>query len=106
MKKLALFSLFFCITATALRADSIVEEIIARVNNQIITRSEYQREQEQLKQEVQQQDPGNADKVLAERKKDVLRGLIDNNCCSKKAKIWGSLPTRNSSRSSTKCASR
>ena len=89
MKRLALFSFFFCITATALHADSIVEEIIARVNNQIITRSEYQREQEQLKQEVQQQDPGNADKVLAERKKDVLRGLIDQQLLLEKGKDLG-----------------
>ena len=60
-----------------LSADSVVEEIIARVNNQIITRSEYQREKEQQKQEIQQQEPANADKLWAEREKDVLRGLID-----------------------------
>src|SRR5437879_12740367 len=75
------FSLFLavCLAAVpaALSADSVVEEIIARVNNQIITRSEYLREKEQLKQEVQQQEPGNADKAYAERETDVLRGLID-----------------------------
>ena len=33
-------------------ADAIVEEIIARVNNQIVTRTEYQRSKEELKQEA------------------------------------------------------
>ena len=89
MKRIALISCFVCLAATALYANSIVEEIIARVNNQIITRSEYQREQEQLKQEVQQQDPANADRVLSERKKDVLRGLIDQQLLLEKGKDLG-----------------
>lgn len=67
----------------------MVEEIIARVNNQIITRSEYVREKEQLKQEVQQQEPGNADKAYAEREKDVLRGLIDQDLLLDKGKDLG-----------------
>ncbi len=58
-------------------ADTVVEEIIARVNNRIITRSDYEKEQQQLKEEAQQQDPTHADKVVAEGQKDVLRGLID-----------------------------
>jgi peptidyl-prolyl cis-trans isomerase SurA len=60
-----------------LSADTLVEEIIARVNNQIITRSEFQHSREALKQEVQQQDAANADKLYAEREKDILRDLID-----------------------------
>jgi len=44
-----------------LPADTVVEEIICRVNNEIITRSEYIRQRDQLKQEIQQQDPANAD---------------------------------------------
>jgi len=40
-----------------LLADTVVEEIVARVNNQIITRSEYQHEQQQLKDDCQHQDP-------------------------------------------------
>ena len=89
MKKFALLSVFICCTATLLNADSIVEEIIARVNNQIITRSEYQREREQLKQEAQQQDPANAEKIVAERQKDVLRGLIDQQLLLEKGKDLG-----------------
>lgn len=60
-----------------LSADTVVEEIIARVNGQIITHSDYEREQQQLKEEAQQQDPTRADQLLNEGQKDVLRGLID-----------------------------
>ncbi|HEX2598998.1 MAG TPA: peptidylprolyl isomerase [Terriglobales bacterium] len=73
----------------ALNADTVVEEIIARVNNQIITRSEYQREREQLKQEAQQQDAAKADKIVADRDKDVLRGLIDQQLMLEKGKDLG-----------------
>lgn len=57
--------------------DAVIEQIIARVNNQIITRSEFLRSREEFKKEAQQQDPVNADKIIAERDKDVLRDLID-----------------------------
>src|SRR2546430_5455533 len=71
---------------TFLTADTVVEEIIARVNNQIITRTEYQRSREQLKQEAQQQDPANANKTYSEREKDVLRDLIDQQLLLEKGK--------------------
>lgn len=89
MRKLAYISFFVCLATALMQANTIVEEIIARVNNQIITRSEYLREQEQLKQEVQQQDAASADKVLAERNKDVLRGLIDQQLLLEKGKDLG-----------------
>src|SRR5438105_15897526 len=89
MKKFALLFVFICCTAMLLNADTVVEEIIARVNNQIITRSEYQREREQLKQEAQQQDAANADKIVADRDKDVLRGLIDQQLMLEKGKDLG-----------------
>ena len=70
-------------------ADSVVEEIIARVNNEIITRTEYVRSRDQLKQEVQQQDPANADRTFAEKQRDVLRDLIDQQLLLQKAKDLG-----------------
>ena len=70
-------------------ADSVVEEIIARVNNEIITRSEYIRSRDQLKQEIQQQDPANADRIFAEKQRDVLRDLIDQQLLLQKAKDLG-----------------
>jgi peptidyl-prolyl cis-trans isomerase SurA len=72
-----------------LRADDVIEEIIARVNNQIITRSEYLHSREELKKEAQQQDPVNADKLIAERDKDVLRDLIDQELLIAKGKDLG-----------------
>src|SRR5439155_3765001 len=74
---------------TFLTADTVVEEIIARVNNQIITRTEYQRSREQLKQEAQQQDPANANKTYSEREKHVLRDLIDQQLLLEKGKDLG-----------------
>ena len=76
MKKLCLvLAVLACLPAIA--AGQVVEEIIARVNNQIITRSEYERSKDQLKDEVKQQDPKDPDKAYADREKDVLRDLMD-----------------------------
>jgi peptidyl-prolyl cis-trans isomerase SurA len=70
-------------------ADTVVEEIIARINNEIVTRSEYVRSRDQLKQEVQQQDAANADRVFAEKQRDVLRDLIDQQLLLQKGKDLG-----------------
>jgi len=73
----------------AFGADTVVQEIIARVNNQIITRTEFARSQEDLRKEAQQQDPVNAEKTVAEREKDVLRDLIDQQLLLEKGKDLG-----------------
>jgi len=84
----ALVSLF--LTAfPCLAADQVVEQIVTRVNNQIITRSEFLRSKEELRKEAQQQDPVNADKIVAERDKDVLRDLIDQQLLLQKGKDLG-----------------
>jgi peptidyl-prolyl cis-trans isomerase SurA len=67
----------------------VVEEIITRVNGQIVTRSEFIRAKDQLKDDVKQQDPANADKLYAEREKDVLRDLIDQQLLLEKGKDLG-----------------
>lgn len=87
-----LFRLFIAAAVLApavLSADTVVEEIIARVNNQIVTRTDYEREQQQLKDEAQQQDPANAAKAVAQGQKDVLRGLIDRELLLEKGKDIG-----------------
>jgi peptidyl-prolyl cis-trans isomerase SurA len=83
--------LVICVVSLAavLNADTVIEEIIARVNNQIVTRTEYLRSKEQLKQEAQQQDPANVEKILSERDKDVLRDLIDQQLLLEKGKDLG-----------------
>ena len=78
----------FVLLPAALLADTVVEEIIARVNNQIITRTDYLREQQQLKDEAQQ-DPSRSEQMLAEGQKDVLRGLIDRQLLLEKGKDLG-----------------
>jgi peptidyl-prolyl cis-trans isomerase SurA len=70
-------------------ADTVVEEIIARVNNSIITRSDFDRSKEQLKDEIKQQDPGNAAKSYEDKEKDVLRDLIDRQLLLEKGKDLG-----------------
>jgi len=69
-----------------LSADTVVEEIVARVNGDIISRSAYQHEQQQLLDEAKQQDPAHADQIAAEESKDVLRGLIDRQLLLQKGK--------------------
>jgi len=92
MKK-ALIPLLAAATAillpVAVPADSVIEEIVARVNNEIVTRSEYVRSRDQLKQEVQQQEPGNAERAFAEKQRDVLRDLIDQQLLLQKGKDLG-----------------
>ena len=91
MRKLLPWLLLVCFAALPplLPADTVVEEIIARINNQIVTRTEYLRSKDQLKQEAQQQDAANADKIVAERDKDVLRDLIDQQLLLEKGKDLG-----------------
>jgi peptidyl-prolyl cis-trans isomerase SurA len=91
MRKLLPWLLLVCVATLppVLSADSVVEEIVARINNQIVTRTEYVRSKDQLKQEAQQQDPANADKIVAERDKDVLRDLIDQQLLLEKGKDLG-----------------
>jgi peptidyl-prolyl cis-trans isomerase SurA len=76
MKKLVLI-LMAMACLPVFSAGQVVEEIVTRVNSQIITLSEFQRSKDLLKDDVKQQDPANADKLYAEREKDVLRDLID-----------------------------
>lgn len=85
------FSLTFTVLALSLlvSADTVVEEIVARVNNSIITRTQYQREEKQLNDEAQQQDPAHASDIIAKGKRDVLRGLIDRQLLLEKGKELG-----------------
>jgi peptidyl-prolyl cis-trans isomerase SurA len=70
-------------------ADTVVEEIIARVNNQIITKTAYQHEEQQLKDECQRQDPPRPDQSCDDVQRDVLRGLIDRQLLLDKGKELG-----------------
>ena len=71
----------------------IVEEIITRVNNDIITLSDYQKANQTLKQEIGQECQGcTQDKMeteYKERQKDLLRDLIDQDLLVQRAKDMG-----------------
>lgn len=72
---------------------SVVEEIVARVNNSIITLSDYQRADQSLREEVSRSCQNcAADKIAAEykdRQKDLLRDLIDQQLLVERAKDMG-----------------
>jgi peptidyl-prolyl cis-trans isomerase SurA len=68
---------------------TVIEEIVARVNNAIITRVDLRRGQEQMMNEVHQQSPGNADTIIRDREKNVLRDLIDQQLLLQKAQDVG-----------------
>lgn len=68
----------------------VVEEVIARVNNDVITRSDLERARNEMRQEQQQDCPKCApeeinEKVAAEDK-NVLRDLIDNSLLVQRGK--------------------
>jgi peptidyl-prolyl cis-trans isomerase SurA len=89
MKKLLLVFISLAFVPAFASGQAVVEEIIARVNNQIITRSEFARSKDQLRDEVKAQNPNDADKIYADREKDVLRDLIDQQLLLDKAKDLG-----------------
>ncbi len=69
---------------------AIVETIVVRVNNEIITLSEYQKSRESLRQELQQKYQGmQLTSEMATRDKNVLRDLIDNLLLLQKGKDLG-----------------
>ena len=85
---------FLLLTVAALalpsiaQEDTVVEEIIARVNNSIITRADMRNAREQLAQELKQNPNAPAD-ALAEREKDLLRDLIDQQLLIQKGQDVG-----------------
>jgi peptidyl-prolyl cis-trans isomerase SurA len=71
----------------------IVEEIVARVNNSVITLSDYRKADDQLREEIQHACQGcSADKMegmYRDRQKDLLRDLIDQQLLIQRAKDQG-----------------
>jgi len=85
---LALTVVLFSVLLSA-QQSTVVEEIAARVNNAIVTRTDYQQAREQMITEVRQQAGTNAGTVIAERDKDVLRDLIDQQLLLQKGQDLG-----------------
>ena len=62
---------------------SVVEEIVARVNDQVISTSDYARAEQELEQEAHQQNW--SAQQLDDQKRDLLRSLIDKQLLLSKA---------------------
>lgn len=89
MKKFSLISAALLMLAVFVHADNIVDEIIARVNDQIITRSQFDRAKQSQLQELKQQFPSDWQSRWATAQKDVLREMIDEQLLMEKGKELG-----------------
>ncbi len=68
---------------------TVVEDIIARINNNIITRGDLRRSQEQLAAESHQQDSAGGAADPKEKEQDLLRDLIDQQLLLQKGEELG-----------------
>jgi len=70
-------------------SDTVVEEIIARVNNNIITRADLRKARQELYGEAEQQGTPAAVQQAKDHEKDLLRDLIDQQLLLSKAQELG-----------------
>jgi peptidyl-prolyl cis-trans isomerase SurA len=77
LKKLSLLASAAFLLVAGLRADNIVDEIIARVNNQIITRSDMEKAKQTNLEELKQRFPSDWQAKWTKAQTDILRDLID-----------------------------
>lgn len=88
-KKLVLLASALVLLAVALRADDIVDEIIARVNDQIVTRSEMEKAKATGLEELKQRYPSDWQTRTAKAQTDTLRDLIDQQLLLERGKELG-----------------
>lgn len=75
---------------TQVTSTETVEEIIARINNNIITRADLRKAREQLQAEAKQQpNSADAEQAASQHEKDLLRDLIDQQLLLGKAQDLG-----------------
>src|ERR1700680_429901 len=93
MKQSNVLAIFFFLAAGTVSAQTksvIVEEIVARVNNDVITREDLQHAQASINSEVQDEcqncTPDQLRAQIAAKEKNVLRDLIDQSLLVQRAK--------------------
>lgn len=89
--KPARFLFLLALLVPAAAADRVVlEEIVARVNNQIITLADLERSRQAMRGELSREAAGpEREKQLQEREKDLLRDLIDQSLLVQRATDMG-----------------
>lgn len=88
-RKLVLLASVLLLAAIALRADDIVDEIIARVNDQIITRSDMEKAKATQLEELKQRFPSDWQSHVTKAQADTLRDLIDQQLLLERGKDLG-----------------
>lgn len=88
-RKLLLSFITVFLLSVSLAADTVIEEIVARINSAIITRSDLTKSRDELQQEIKQQNIPDTDPRAKEKEKDVLRDLIDQQLLLQKGKDLG-----------------
>jgi peptidyl-prolyl cis-trans isomerase SurA len=88
-RKFILFASVLLLAAMALRADDIVDEIIARVNDQIITRSDMEKAKATTLEELKQRFPSDWQSHVAKAQADTLRDLVDQQLLLERGKDLG-----------------
>ena len=89
LKKISLLASALLLVTIALRADNIVDEIVARVNDDIITRSDMEKAKQSSLEELKQRDPSNWQAQWDKTQKNLLRDLIDQQLLLQKGKDLG-----------------
>jgi peptidyl-prolyl cis-trans isomerase SurA len=89
LKKLSLLAPVLILAVIALHADNIVDEIIARVNDDIITRSDLEKAKQTNLEEVKQRFPSDWQVKWTTAQNDVLRDLIDQQLLLERGKDLG-----------------
>lgn len=89
MKKLllSLIAISFLASSALAQQDTVVEEIVARVNNSIITRADLRKNREQAAQDSKETNP--SQKQVEDREANSLRDLIDQQLLIQKAADLG-----------------
>jgi peptidyl-prolyl cis-trans isomerase SurA len=86
-KMLVLIAVFSAGRLPALAATRVIERVIARVNNEIITQRQFERERARLREELAQRYSGpELEAQVREQSRNLLRDLIDQSLMVQKAK--------------------
>src|SRR5581483_2164015 len=72
-------------------AQKVLEEVVARVGNDIILKSEYEAERKNLRDELSQRGLQGAqlEQAFQQQEKDIMRNLIDASLLTQQAKELG-----------------